>query len=194
MSSGILLMVGLGNPGPEYRDTRHNAGAWFIETLSSRFHVPLRLEKKFHAEHAVARAQGSDLQLAVPTTYMNLSGQAVKALASFYKIPPEQILIIHDEIDLPPGEVRLKFDGGHGGHNGLRDIISHLGTNKFYRLRVGIGHPGHSNLVHDYVLHPPKKPELALIEDSIANAESIVPLLLEGQFQKAMQELHTKRE
>jgi PTH1 family peptidyl-tRNA hydrolase len=193
LSSGILLIVGLGNPGAEYRDTRHNAGAWFVEALAKDSNVSLRSDTKFHGLHSTAKLKGYDVHLLIPTTYMNLSGQSVKAVASYYKIPPEQIIIVHDELDLPPGEIKLKLDGGHGGHNGLRDIIRHLNTNKFYRLRIGIGHPGHSNLVHDFVLNAPKKAERELINNAMQNAEYVVPLLLEGEYQKAMQELHTTK-
>lgn len=192
MSSGILLIVGLGNPGAEYENTRHNAGAWFVESLANQAHASLRVTQKFHGLHCNVKLHDHDMQLLIPTTYMNLSGQAVQAAAHFYKISAENILIAHDEIDLPVGEVRLKFDGGHGGHNGLRDIISKLNTNKFYRLRIGVGHPGNSKLVHDYVLHPPKKPERELIDNAIQQAEDVLPLMLEGKHQQAMMKLHTK--
>lgn len=192
MSSGISLIVGLGNPGAEYEQTRHNAGAWFVAQLARRADTNLRSNVKFHGLHSIAKLQGHDFHLLIPTTYMNLSGQAVQAVASYYKIAPENILVAHDEIDLPIGDIRLKLDGGHGGHNGLRDIISHLGTNKFHRLRIGVGHPGNSKLVHDYVLHAPKKAEQELIDHAIEDAERVVPLLLEGHIQKAMMELHTK--
>lgn len=191
MSSGVLLIVGLGNPGIEYKNTRHNAGAWFIERLASQHETLLRPSVKFHALHKTVRMNGNDVHLAIPTTFMNLSGQAVSALSSYYKIPPEQILIIHDEIDLPSGEVRLKFDGGHGGHNGLRDIIRHLNSKRFYRLRIGVGHPENSDLVHDYVLNAPNKKDVELIQDAFTKAEAILPRIVAGDFQKAMQELHT---
>lgn len=191
MSSGILLIVGLGNPGSEYEQTRHNAGAWFVQALARHAHAPLRLETKFQGLHCSATLFGQECHLLIPATFMNLSGQAIKAVASYYKIPPESILVAHDEIDLPVGDVRLKFDGGHGGHNGLRDTIRHLSSNKFYRLRLGVGHPGNSKLVHSYVLHPPKQPERDLINEAIHQAESVMPLIISGQFQKAMQELHT---
>lgn len=189
----VQLIVGLGNPGAEYEKTRHNAGAWFVTELANRCNANLRRETKFQGYHCLANLNGKDFHLLIPTTYMNLSGQSVKAVASFYKITPEQILIAHDEIDLPAGEIRLKFDGGHGGHNGLRDIISHLNTNKFNRLRIGVGHPGESKLVHDYVLNPPKKAERELIDNALQDAERALPLMLSGEMQKAMQELHTKR-
>lgn len=191
-SPGIKLIVGLGNPGAEYEKTRHNAGAWFVEALAQKANTNLSTNKKFHGLYSSATIEGQECHLLIPTTFMNLSGQAVQAVTNFYKISPEQILVAHDEIDLPVGDIRLKFDGGHGGHNGLRDIISHLSTNKFYRLRIGVGHPGNSKLVHDYVLHPPKKSEKELIDDAIQNAEGIIPKMLNGEFQKAMMALHTK--
>lgn len=193
LSPGIKLIVGLGNPGAEYEKTRHNAGAWFVEALAQKAKTNLSSNKKFHGLYSSTTLDGQESHLLIPTTFMNLSGQAVQAVANFYKISPEQVLVAHDEIDLPVGDIRLKFDGGHGGHNGLRDIISHLGTNKFHRLRIGVGHPGNSKLVHDYVLHPPKKPEKELIENAIQDSEKILPLLLSGEFQKAMMALHTKK-
>ncbi len=192
MSSGIQLIVGLGNPGADYESTRHNAGAWFVLGLVHAAHATLRHEAKLHGLHTTARLEGHDVHLLIPATYMNLSGQSVGALANYYKIPPEAILIAHDEIDLPVGDVRLKFDGGHGGHNGLRDIISHLNTNQFHRLRIGVGHPGNSKEVIDYVLKPPKKSERELIDAALHDAQRALPNLLSGQFQKAMQELHTR--
>lgn len=187
-----MLIVGLGNPGAEYENTRHNAGAWFVNELAQQAHTKLRPAIKFHGLHSTAKIDGHDCHLLIPTTFMNLSGQAVQAVANFYKIPPEKILVAHDEIDLPIGEIKLKLDGGHGGHNGLRDIISHLNSNKFYRLRIGVGHPGNSKLVHDYVLHPPKKSERELIDNALRDAERVMPLMLSGECQKAMMELHTK--
>lgn len=192
MSSGIQLIVGLGNPGADYEATRHNAGAWFVEELARSANANLRHETKLHGLHATARLQGHDVHLLIPTTFMNLSGQAVGALANYYKIPAEAILVAHDEIDLPVGDIRLKFDGGHGGHNGLRDIIRHLNTNKFHRLRIGVGHPGNSKDVVDYVLKPPKKSEREQIDVALQDAERALPNLLGGHFQKAMQDLHTR--
>lgn len=193
MSSGIQLIVGLGNPGADYESTRHNAGAWFVFELTHLANATLRHETKFHGLHCTARLQGHDIHLLIPTTFMNLSGQSVSALANYYKIPPDAILIAHDEIDLPVGDIRLKMDGGHGGHNGLRDIISHLGTNKFHRLRIGVGHPGQSKEVVDYVLKPPKKAERELIDIALKDAELALPDLLSGHFQKATQKLHTRK-
>lgn len=190
----IALIVGLGNPGAEYAKTRHNAGAWFVQELAEKHHATLHHETKFLGFHCITKIDGHDCHLLIPTTFMNLSGQSVKAVANYYKITPNQILVAHDEIDLPTGEIRLKFDGGHGGHNGLRDIISHFSSNQFHRLRIGIGHPGDSKLVHDYVLNPPKKSERELIDQALQNADQVMPLLLKGEFQKATQKLHTKSE
>lgn len=192
MSSGIQLIVGLGNPGAEYENTRHNAGAWFVSDLAQASRTTLRPVTKFHGLHGTAQLHGHDFHLMIPTTFMNLSGQAVSALANYYKIPPEAILIAHDEIDLAVADIRLKFDGGHGGHNGLRDIIRHLNSNKFYRLRIGVGHPGESKEVVNYVLKPPKKSEREEIDTALHSAQHILPNLLAGHFQKAMQQLHTR--
>lgn len=192
MSKGIQLIVGLGNPGVEYEKTRHNAGAWFVEELADQADAVLRQSAKFQSQHCLVKLHHHDCHLLIPLTFMNHSGQAVQAVASYYKIPPEAILIAHDEIDLPVGEVRLKFEGGHGGHNGLRDIIQHLGTNKFYRLRVGVGHPGNKKEVVDYVLKPPAKEERQQIDLALQEANKIIPLMLEGAYQKAMHQLHTR--
>lgn len=191
MTTAIQLIVGLGNPGAEYEHTRHNAGAWFVDQLARKEQVTLRHETKFHGLHALAKIHGHDCHLFIPTTFMNHSGQAVQALANFYKIPPAAMLVAHDEIDLPVADIRLKFDGGHGGHNGLRDIIRHLNTNQFHRLRIGVGHPGSSKDVSDYVLVPPKKSERIEIDAALERADSIVPLVLTGHFQRAMNQLHT---
>jgi PTH1 family peptidyl-tRNA hydrolase len=192
LASGIQLIVGLGNPGQEYEHTRHNAGAWFVQDLAHSVNVTLRHTNKYQGLHAQTKVHGHDCHLLIPTTFMNLSGQSVKAVASYYKIPPQSILVAHDEIDVPAGDIRLKFDGGHGGHNGLRDIIRHLNTNQFYRLRIGVGRPGHSNEVVDYVLNVPKKAERELINTAMHNAERILPEIVDGEFQKAMNQLHTK--
>jgi PTH1 family peptidyl-tRNA hydrolase len=189
-SSGIQLIVGLGNPGAEYEHTRHNAGAWFVEELAQKAHKSLRRETKFQGMHCFAHLDKNDCHLLVPNTYMNHSGISVKAVASFYKIDPAAILIAHDEIDLPVGQVRLKYEGGHGGHNGLRDIIQHLGTNKFYRLRIGVGRPTSKEVV-DYVLEPPKRAEREQIDAGLLRANDVLALVLNGDFQKAMHQLHT---
>lgn len=190
--SGIQLIVGLGNPGEQYASTRHNAGAWFVEGLARLGGVTLRPETRFRGLHGLARFEEADCHLFIPMTYMNHSGQAVKLISHFYKLPPESILIAHDEIDLPAADVRLKFDGGAGGHNGLTDIIRHLNTRQFYRLRIGVGRPSPaSQEVVDYVLNPPKKQEREQIDMALLEANNILPLLLTGQFQKAMHRLHT---
>ncbi|HSW94289.1 MAG TPA: aminoacyl-tRNA hydrolase [Gammaproteobacteria bacterium] len=190
--SGIQLIVGLGNPGADYENTRHNAGAWFVSDLAKASRTTLRPVSRFHGLHGTAHLHGHDIHLLIPQTFMNLSGQSVGALASYYKIPPEAILVAHDEIDLPAGVIRLKHDGGHGGHNGLRDMITHLHSRQFYRLRIGVGHPGNSKDVVDYVLKPPTKSEREDIYSAIQTAEMILPDLLGGHFQKAMQHLHTR--
>ncbi len=183
----IELIVGLGNPGPSYEKTRHNAGAWFVEALADSQHTTLKLEKKFQAH--IARVQNT--YIAIPTTYMNLSGQSVKAIQNFYKIPTDNILIAHDELDLNPGVIKLKTGGGHGGHNGLRDIINQLGTKDFHRLRIGIGHPGHKDDVSNFVLAKPSNIDKIAIINALDKASDIVPDLFSGDIQKAMLTLHS---
>lgn len=182
--SAIKLIVGLANPGERYALTRHNAGEWFVNLF-----IPSSAWKTENSLHA--RVAKKEVLFAIPTTYMNLSGQAVQALCHYYKIKPEEILVAHDEIDLPTGTIRLKQDGGHGGHNGLRDIIKHLGTQQFWRLRIGVGRPAQSSQVEHYVLNAPSKEERNLIDQTLTRAEPIIPLLLQGQHQQAMQLLHT---
>lgn len=191
-SSGILLIVGLGNPGAEYEHTRHNAGAWFVSSLANDAGINMRFNPKFHGMHGTASIKGHDCHLLIPSTFMNLSGQSVQALASYYKIPPSAILVAHDEIDLDTSVIRLKFDGGHGGHNGLKDIIRHLNTHKFHRLRIGVGRPTHSHDVINYVLAAPKKTEREQIDAALRDAEGILPLVMSGEFQKAMHLLHSE--
>lgn len=181
--SGIKLIIGLANPGERYALTRHNAGEWFVNLL-----LPSSSWKTENTLHS--RVAKKDILFAIPTTYMNLSGQAVQALSHYYKIKPEEILVAHDEIDLPVGTIRLKQDGGHGGHNGLRDIIKHLGTQNFWRLRIGVGRPAQSSQVEHYVLNAPSKEERTLIDTELTHAEQIIPQLLQGQFQQAMNFLH----
>lgn len=192
MNDKIQLIVGLGNPGDKYAQTRHNAGAEFVEQLAARHLAPLKPEKKYHGLYSKAHIDGQLVHLLVPTTFMNLSGQAVSALASFFKIPPEAILVAHDELDLPPGVAKFKLGGGHGGHNGLRDIISKLGNNKnFYRLRLGIGHPGHSSQVSGFVLNKaPSKERNATLAAS-DEAERYLGLAISGDWAKAMNQLHS---
>lgn len=190
----IQLIAGLANPGAEYEHTRHNAGAWFVEQIANDAHATLRMNTKYHGLHALANIHNQSCHLLIPTTFMNRSGQAVRACMSYHKIPADAILIAHDEIDLPVGTIKLKFDGGDGGHNGLKDIISHLGTKQFYRLRIGVGRPEHSKDVVDYVLHPPSRVERQKIDDAIQRAIQALPLILSGEMQKAMNQLHTETE
>jgi len=192
MKDQIQLIVGLGNPGDKYAQTRHNAGAEFVEQLAARQHCSLQPEKKFHGLYGKINLDGQSVHLLIPTTFMNLSGQAVAALANFYKIPAEAILVAHDELDIPPGTARFKQGGGHGGHNGLRDIISKLGNNKnFYRLRLGIGHPGHASQVSGFVL---KKAPVSERDKTIAATDEAIYHLsqaISGDWAKAMNQLHT---
>lgn len=190
--TAIALIVGLGNPGSEYRGTRHNAGAMFVEELARQCGAALAPESRFHGLAGRATLAGHDLRLLIPTTFMNRSGAAVAAMATFYKFAPEQILIAHDELDIPLGSARFKQGGGHGGHNGLRDIIPALGNcGDFYRLRVGIGHPGHASRVTGYVLGKPSPAERECMDACIAEAIASLPLLLDGDSTKAMTRLHS---
>ncbi|TCS73485.1 peptidyl-tRNA hydrolase [Sulfuritortus calidifontis] len=191
MEAGIRLIVGLGNPGNEYADTRHNAGCWWLDRLASRHAGLFRSEAKFFGEVCRIQVSGNDLWLLKPTTYMNASGRAVAALANFYKIPVGQILVAHDELDLPPGALRLKLGGGHGGHNGVRDISTALGAD-YWRLRIGIGHPGDKSQVSDFVLHRPGRAEAELIEGAIDRAVPVLPALLKGEFDLAMRRLNIR--
>ncbi|MDI9246191.1 aminoacyl-tRNA hydrolase [Marinobacter sp. CHS3-4] len=191
MAQDILMVVGLGNPGPDYENTRHNAGALFVDALARDAGQTLRPEKKYHGLYARIQWQGLDLHLLNPTTYMNRSGLAIKALADFFKIQPQQILVAHDELDIPPGTAKLKKGGGHGGHNGLRDTIAHLGTNEFQRLRIGIGHPGDSRKVTGYVLGRLGKKEteeLNAVSDEIMR---VLPDAANGNLAAAMNRLHS---
>jgi len=191
-SIDLKLIVGLGNPGSEYTETRHNAGFWFVEELAAASGAQFRVEKKFHGEVAKIHVAGRDIWLLKPQTFMNRSGQAIKSLASFYRIEAENILVAHDELDLEVGVIKLKMGGGHGGHNGLRDTIAHLGTKNFHRLRIGIGHPGSKNHVVDYVLHRPSQDDRIGIDNAISDALSVMSLLAEGAMEKAMHQLHSR--
>jgi PTH1 family peptidyl-tRNA hydrolase len=191
-SIDLKLIVGLGNPGSEYTETRHNAGFWFVEELAAAYGASFRLEKKFHGEVAKIAIANHDIWLLKPETFMNRSGQAIKSLSSFYRMSADNILVAHDELDLEVGDAKLKMGGGHGGHNGLRDTIAHLGTKDFHRLRIGIGHPGHKDQVVDYVLHRPSQDERIGINNSIDDAKAVMPLLAEGAMEKAMHQLHSK--
>ena len=189
--SDIKLIVGLGNPGPQYEATRHNAGFWWVDQVCAETGSKLNLEAKFFG-HAGKLHDASEVWLLKPTTFMNVSGRAVGAIAKFYKIAPEQVLVIHDELDLAPGTVKLKKGGGHGGHNGLKDIAAQLGTPDFWRLRIGIGHPGDKSQVANFVLRAPTRDEQSLIEQNIDQSTALLPLLLQGKFEEAMLKLHTK--
>ena len=189
--AGLRLIVGLGNPGTEYLRTRHNAGFWFVDALASGQNERFGFDGKLHGETCKLRIGGEPVWVLKPATFMNKSGLAVAAALRYYKIEPEECLVAHDDLDLPAGTARLKFDGGHGGQNGLRDIMAHLGHGKFHRLRLGIGHPGHKDQVTSWVLgRPSAKDEDALL-DGIARALNVLPLAVDGQFDKAMQQLHT---
>ena len=190
-SSRITLVVGLGNPGPSYEHTRHNAGAWFIEQIAAEQSLSLKEENKFHGLNAKASFSQDACQLLLPTTFMNASGQSVSAIANFYKIKPEHILVVHDEIDLPPGTIKLKYSGGHGGHNGLRDIIKALGTNHFYRLRIGVGKAAHKDDVSDFVLKKPSQTEQTLIDGAIYRGLRELNNIVAGEFEAVMKNLHT---
>lgn len=194
----MKLVVGLGNPGRKYEATRHNAGFWWIERLARAVHGEFRHEARFHGDVAKVATPGGELWLLKPATFMNQSGRAVAALAGFYKLAPGQLLIVHDELDLPPGTVRLKNGGGTGGHNGLNDIAAQLGTKDFWRLRIGIGHPRNQTAteqeVLDYVLHKPGAADHAAIDDAISRGLEVWPLISEDKLEAAMLRLHTKPE
>ena len=191
MQIPIQLIVGLGNPGKEYENTRHNAGAWFVEQLAKEYSVQLKPEKKFHSLFAKIKLFNQECFLLIPSTYMNESGTAVAITANFFKIPSEGILVAHDDLDLPLGIAKLKQGGGHGGHNGLRDIIEKLGSNNFVRARFGINHPGDKNKVVNYVLGKATKDEKTKITQAINNLINVLPELISGELQSAMQILHT---
>ncbi len=191
--SRVSLIVGLGNPGSEYEKTRHNAGFWFLDELARQKNISFKPEKKFHGEVARYKHNGEDVWLLKPTTFMNLSGQAVQALANFYKINLDEILVVHDELDLSVDTARLKKGGGHGGHNGLRDIAEKMGGNNYLRLRLGIGHPGDKSKVTNHVLKKASTDDQISIERNIERALNVLPLVIEGEVQKAMNELHTDK-
>jgi PTH1 family peptidyl-tRNA hydrolase len=187
-----LLIVGLGNPGDRYAETRHNAGFWFLDDLLRQSGESLRLQKKLHAETGKAVLNGRECILARPTTFMNHSGRAVQAVSAYYRIAPENLLIAYDELDLPPGTARLKFDGGHGGHNGIRDAVTALGSSAFHRLRIGIGHPGVKEAVTPWVLSRAPVSQTVLIRRSIDRALDALPAFVCGNVPEAMKLLHTR--
>jgi PTH1 family peptidyl-tRNA hydrolase len=188
----IRLIVGLGNPGREYEATRHNVGFWWVDALAQEHKLNFKNEVKFHGLTARGEVHGQEVFLLKPQTFMNLSGRAVGAMAQFYKIPPAQILVVHDELDLPPGVAKLKTGGGHGGHNGLKDIIAQLGTKDFWRLRIGIGHPGDRAQVSSFVLNHPRQEEREPIAIALENAQRVAPLMIAGNMEAAMLRLHSK--
>jgi PTH1 family peptidyl-tRNA hydrolase len=188
----IRLIVGLGNPGPEHAATRHNAGFWFVDAVASRLKVTLQPERGYFGLMARTTIDGRPLWLLKPMTYMNLSGKSVAALARFFKIEPAEILVAHDELDLLPGQVKLKQGGSHAGHNGLKDIHAQLGSPDYWRLRIGIGHPGVKAAVIDYVLKKPSKEHLAEIEKSIDQALSGLDLLLDGDMERATMKVNAR--
>ena len=184
------LIVGLGNPGSDYEETRHNAGFWFCMRLAATLKVPLRHEARFHG--LLGQIPGQKLWILLPQTFMNRSGQAVGAFMRFHRIAPAEMLVVHDELDIPPGQLRLKFGGGLGGHNGLKDITAHLDTQDYWRLRIGIGHPGDRNEVVNYVLKPPRRDEQTEIDSAIARALDLMPLIEKGEWNAATQRANTK--
>lgn len=187
--TSISLIVGLGNPGTEYAQTRHNAGFWYVEAIAQRFNITLKAESRFSGLVGRGLIDGHDVRLLLPTTFMNLSGRSVAPLAKFFQIAPSNILIAHDELDLPSGCIRLKTGGGHGGHNGLRDIVPQIG-NDFHRLRIGIGHPGHKEKVHGHVLGRAPKAEQDLLDQALDEALRLTPMIVQGDIARAMSQLN----
>ncbi len=191
MSTHLTLIAGLGNPEDRYERTLHNAGFWFVDELARRHSGQFKFEKRFDADICKVSIAGSEVWLAKPQSYMNLSGGPVRALLDYYRLPVEKLLVAHDEIDLPPGTVRLKQGGGHGGHNGLRDVIQHCGR-EFMRLRLGVGHPGHKDQVTSYVLKRASSDVEAAINRNIDDAVDVMPLLIDEGLNAAMKKLHTQ--
>ena len=191
--AGLRLIVGLGNPGAEHSRTRHNAGFWFIDALAESLGARFGLESKLYGESTKVSIAGQTVWLLKPATFMNASGKSVTAALRYWKIEPEEALLAHDDLDLPPGAARLKFDGGHGGQNGLRDTMAHLDHGKFHRLRLGIGHPGHKDQVTPWVLGRPSKDDEAAIRCAIQDALDVLPLAVANDFNEAMKRLHTPK-
>lgn len=187
--TSISLIVGLGNPGTEYAQTRHNAGFWYVEAIAQRFNITLKSESRFSGLTGRGLIDGHDVRLLLPSTFMNLSGKSVVPMAKFFQIAPANILIAHDDLDLPSGCIRLKTGGGHGGHNGLRDIVPHIG-NDFHRLRIGIGHPGHKEKVHGHVLGRAPKAEQDLLDQALNEALRLTPMIVQGDIARAMSQLN----
>jgi PTH1 family peptidyl-tRNA hydrolase len=188
----LKLIAGLGNPGRNHERDRHNVGFWFVSRLAAGERVELKPVARYHGLVGRLARPGGELRLVLPQTYMNLSGKSVGALARFYKILPEEVLVVHDELDFPPGMAKLKLGGGVAGHNGLKDIAAQLGTQGFWRLRIGIGHPGDKSLVSDYVLNSPSPAEREQIQAALARCLDVSTLLLDGDMQAAMLKLHTQ--
>ena len=188
--SQIALIAGLGNPGPGYKGTRHNAGFWFIDELSQHYSLDFKLESRFKGEVANAKIKGLPIRVLRPVTFMNESGQSVASLMRYFAIEPDSLLVVHDDLDLEPGVARLKEGGGHGGHNGLRDLSRHLDSNDFVRLRLGIGHPGHPDDVTDYVLHAPPANERLAILGAVSRAVALIEPMINGDHAVVMNELH----
>ncbi|KTD61583.1 aminoacyl-tRNA hydrolase [Legionella spiritensis] len=182
----IKLIIGLRNPGSAYEHTRHNAGGWFVEALAQRRNAVFKAEKKLHCELANVEINQHPCKAMLPLTFMNHSGQPTREVCQFYRIKPDEILVVHDELDLPAGRIKLKTAGGHGGHNGLRDITAQLGTGEFHRLRIGIGHPGHKDMVLNYVLGKPSLEDRRLIFDAIERTLATMPVVVEGNIAAAM--------
>ncbi|MBB5209096.1 aminoacyl-tRNA hydrolase [Chiayiivirga flava] len=191
--AGLRLIVGLGNPGSEHARTRHNAGFWFADALAERLGARFGMDSKLHGEIAKATIDGTAVWLLKPATYMNASGRSIGSALRYWKIEPEQMLVAHDELDLPPGVARLKFDGGHGGQNGLRDTMAQLSHGRFHRLRLGIGHPGHKDKVTPWVLGRPGRDDEISILRAIDDAMDMLPLAVRGDFNEAMKVLHTQK-
>jgi len=189
----IKLFVGLGNPGPEYEATRHNAGFWWLDAVARQLKVSLAMDKSYHGLVARTLVDGQTVWLLAPQTYMNLSGKSVSALARFFKVLPEEILVAHDELDVPPGEAKLKRGGGHGGHNGLRDIHAQVGSHDYWRLRIGIGHPGDKAEVANWVLKKPSPDHRIAIEQTLDRCIKALPELLRGDMNKATMLIHTSK-
>ncbi len=189
----IQLIVGLGNPGSEYAHTRHNAGFWFVDALAQNLGLQMHAEKSYRGLLARGSVLGRNLWLLEPQTYMNASGQSVAALARFFKIPPQDILVVHDELDLPPGEAKLKLCGSHAGHNGLRDIHAQLGSDQYWRLRLGVGHPGEKSAVVGWVLQKPPAQARQQIDDAIVRCLQAMPDLLAGSMDRATAHIHTSK-
>ncbi|GAB4398743.1 MAG: aminoacyl-tRNA hydrolase [Rhodoferax sp.] len=193
LSFMIRLIVGLGNPGPQYEDTRHNAGFWWVDALAQILNAPWSVEKSHHAQLARTSVQGQTLWLLKPQTFMNLSGRAVASVSRFYKIEASQILVAHDELDIAPGQAKLRLGGSHAGHNGLRDIHAQLGTDQYWRLRLGIGHPGHKSEVVHWVLQTPPQDQRIALQQAIDRTLGAVPALLAGDIERATRLIHTAK-